>query len=85
MTDGGLYPKTGGGGERPDKIQPITVKRPKDREINPFHLHWHVRTMLLQPTQVKTCFKKIRMEGWQILGLQPLKKEPATIQNQEWF
>ena len=46
MTDGQLDPKTGGGGERPDKIQPITVKRPKDREVNPFHFPRPVRTML---------------------------------------
>ena len=58
------------------------VRGPKDRELNPFPFPWHVRTMI---TGQNLFQEKIRMEGWQILGLQPLKKEPATIQNQEWF
>ena len=57
MTDGQLDPKTGGGGERPDKIQPITGQRPKDREFNPFHFPRPVRTMLFKANTGQNLFQ----------------------------
>ena len=58
VTDGQLDPKTGEGGERPDKIQPITDQRPKDRELIPFTFHSLYTRCFLKPTQGSTCFKK---------------------------
>ena len=73
MTDGQLDPKTGDGESG--------LEDQKTGNLIPFLFFG----MYARSSQVKTCFKRIRMAGWQILGLQPQKKEPASIRNQEWF
>ena len=73
MTDGQLDPKTGGGGERPDKIQPITGQRPKDRELIPFTFHGMYARCFYSQTQGRTCFKKCFEDKENIQTKEPIE------------